>query len=312
MKQYIKYLCLSIIMPIAIIVPLVLQVWYIYSKSVDFKVDESKHLVVFGNSMGACSINDSILCDFQNGCAHGLSLIMEKNVILAYLEQNTQVDTVFISLGEFTYSLARYNGADEEEKIDLPRFKNFANHIAFLGKDVFMYYRPANIVCSFISVLYLNIHQKPAFGYTGLRTKNILRFNDDKICGTIAWYNKNYPVNIDSLSFGESMEEKEKLQMALNEIIAYCHATNRTVVLYHSPTYHINNWIDDTNYNKYLLTLSNDVLIADYSDFEFPDDYQYRIDVQHLNHKGAEYFCEYIKKNGWHLETPQQYYNRRS
>ena len=41
----------------------------------------------------------------------------------------------------------------------------------------------------------------------------------------------------------------------------------------------------------------DDTLIADYEDFEFPDDSYYG-DVHHLNSKGADYFTSYLAKNG--------------
>ena len=52
------------------------------------------------------------------------------------------------------------------------------------------------------------------------------------------------------------------------------------------------------------------MLVADYSSFVFPD-ISYYGDVYHLNYRGAEYFSNYIKENGWHLETTEKYYNRK-
>jgi len=302
MKRFlIKSLIAICLLPL-IIVPIELCIWHIYSENVDLKTDERKHLAVFGNSMGECSINDSILVDFQNCCCSGLDFVMGKNVIKAYLKQNKQVDTVFLTLGVYSFTL---NERSSKEDMDVAKCHSSATYIAFLGTEIFDLYGYKNISNCFLSGVE-NLSGKPHYGYLYLKRNNL---NDRNATWSRYWFDSTYPVNADSLSFEEEMESSTLIRYALNDIISYCHATNRVVVIYQPPTYHISNWIDDTNYTKYLLTLDN-VLIADYTDFEFPDDNYYRGDVHHLNHYGAEFFCSYIKKNGWHYETPQQYYDR--
>ncbi|MCQ2344430.1 MAG: hypothetical protein MJ002_05855 [Paludibacteraceae bacterium] len=299
MKQYIKYLLTAFVVTIIILQMAILCVWWIFTKTVDLHVDDSKHIAVFGNSMGECSINDTILPNFRNCCCSGMSYNMERGLLTSFLEQNPQIDTVFLSLGEFSYVLLN----NKKDTLDLAYYNSFAGYVAYDGIRVFEQGGPREVISRFMSVFNLI---KPHYGYLYLVRDNL---HSGKQWST-DWFNDKYPTNVDSLSFDEDLKNKTRQLDAFNEIIEYCHKTNRVVVIYNPPTYQISNWIDDNNYNKFLLTLNN-VLVADYTYFELPDD-SYRGDVQHLNHKGAEYFCEYIKKNGWHLETSQQYYNRRN
>lgn len=300
MKQYIKYFVIACVLTIVIAPIMIISIWWLFTKTVNLHVDNSKHIAVFGNSMGECSINDTILSDFQNCCCSGMYYTMGKGVVISFLEQNPQVDTVFLSLGEFTYTLSKNKVIDT---LDLSYYSAFAGYVAYDGIKVF---EGGNIRTTISKLYSVRKLIKPHYGYLYLVRDNLHNGKQ----WSIDWFDEKYPVNVDSLSFDTDFKKRTEHITAINEIIEYCHKTNRTVVIYNPPTYQISNWIDDNNYNKFLLTLNN-VLVADYTYFEFPDD-SYRGDVQHLNHKGAEFFCEYIKKNGWHLETPQQYYNRRS
>ena len=80
--------------------------------------------------------------------------------------------------------------------------------------------------------------------------------------------------------------------------IEICRQRNVVPVLFMTPLYQFDRWLDKEDFKRFMLTVfPADALVADYEDFEFPDDSYYG-DVHHLNSKGANYFTSYLARNG--------------
>ena len=79
--------------------------------------------------------------------------------------------------------------------------------------------------------------------------------------------------------------------------IEICRERNVVPVLFATPLYQYDRWVDMQAFVEYMKTYDEDVLIADYEDFQFPDDSYYG-DVHHLNCKGADYFTSHLAHEG--------------
>lgn len=300
MKQYIKYLLLTVVVSVTLWIIIVLTIWSVYTANANIKCEIGRNIAVFGNSMGECCFNDTILTNYKNCCTSGIPLMMQKGFIKSYLEKNSQIDTVLIVLGEYSCSYSDKKEI-EQRKWNMKYYKRFSGYCAFNGHNVFKTCNISEIVCSLLSLDNLN---PPYYGYRHLERSNLNSGGQ----WSIEWWRREHPVNVDSLTFEQSLQEKKMLVSSIKEIIDFCKENQITLVIFNPPTYHITDYLDPHNYYKYLSTLTN-VFVADYTELSMPDDYYG--DVHHLNHLGATFFSNYIKENGLDIESTQEFYCRK-
>ena len=103
MKNYLKYILSVTTLAIITYYSLVICVIY-YNRNTNLRAPASVTTAVLGNSVGAYSIDDSILVDFKNYCSAGLNFDVEEEFNKAVVDQNPQIKTVILCFDYLQYA----------------------------------------------------------------------------------------------------------------------------------------------------------------------------------------------------------------
>ena len=256
------------------------------------------HSVVLGASTGACAWNDTLIPHSRNYCDAGTSLASSYNKLKWITEYNReQVDTILLCACLVSFINQNDNSLDiaRQESDNILEYGTYFNYFK---------YRPAYWINFFTSFSVLNLDvTKFRGGYTYIIRDKLDNPNlYNQINGVI-----NYAGGRDGLTT-EFLKTHCKYQLDyLRRIRDYCKEHNKTLVILSTPIFKIPDMIDYSGYNKLIQEeLGDSALIADYTQFEFPDSTYYG-DLEHLNYRGAEYFSKHIAKNGIELRYAIDY-----
>ena len=274
-----------------------LSVWIIRGKS-DYRIDPSCHTIAIGNSTIETSINDSILTSWKNCAESGQPFISIYAKLYNILNTNGQIDTVLLSTTPIDFM-------EFEPNLTKAQLINLRVHIVNAPVELYEDLPAIPFIEAFLSLPsylqstfpiraignYIYIERNRLNTHIQRTRKAFAKYKDNKLC----------------LS-KEDMEHTHPLQIKwFKKIINLCKEHNTQLVLFNAPMYNLDEFYCREDYFDLLSTFSdNDLLIADYSEFQFPDT-SYMGDIIHLNHKGADYFSNHLKKHGLHTETLKEY-----
>ncbi len=272
----------------------------------DYRIQPDSHIVVLGNSLGTTCFNDSILSGWRNLCRVGEYYVHSVPALEKIISVNSQIDTVMIVVG-----IPSLIGMDDEYfyNFNIGRLGAEDDRIALFDGWSMNY----NIGChSFVPYLLTSGFRiwrrkmaQDSFLY--LQSHNLYHGS----C-SIDEYIKKYGENGSQEYSYKRLCSMNKVQMAgLERMIEICQKHQVTCVLFNTPLYHMDRFIDDKGYKEYLSTLDDSLLIADYASFVMPDTACYG-DVHHLNGIGANYFCREIKTEGLKMEYLIDYLRKHS
>lgn len=275
-----------------------LSAWIIRKKS-DYRIEPSCHTIAIGTSTIWTSINDSILTSWKNCSEGGQPFISIYAKLYNILKTNRQIDTVLLSTEPIDF-LRLEPDLTSRKKMDYLKV-----HIVNAPSELYEDLPSIPLIKIFTTLPSTLISLSPicaAGNYKYLKRnklnleiqltkKEFAKYKDNKFC----------------LS-KEDIERTSPLQIKwLKKIINLCKEYNTQLVLFNAPTYNLDEFYCLEGYFDLLSTFSdNDLLIADYSEFQFPDT-SYMADIIHLNHKGADYFSNHLKKYGLHTVTLKEY-----
>ena len=297
MKTYFKYL-LSVVLFAFISYYSLFFFAICYIRNTDLQAPAGVTTAVLGNSVGADSIDDSILVDFKNYCCSGLNFDIEEGFIKAVVDQNPQIKDIIlcfdvVQYGGYLNSNLRHYKPSE--------YKYVGGYIAYDNKAINKYSWYELIKWTIGS----NILIEPIgifFGYD--------RLIRDKIYQEIEMRNRDFKGIID-IPYKEAKISRSYNHDALKRAIYYAQEKGLSVILLSTPMYQLDRWYGRTGYYDFLNTLDERVQIADYTDFPMPSD-DYYGDVIHLNYKGAEYFSKHLKEHGLKAIPVKEYLRQRA
>ena len=216
------------------------------------------------------------------------------------MEENPQIDTVWINHGRFHFI---HLGQGKEnpslhllrEKMQLYFFDKSQTNWNNLLSNVDFY-------AAFLNPDFYNLAMSKkvclsdyGFGHTVSTEKN---FIDCPQYSGVAQYDslmKKHGSNEYSKEW--ILENCGETDASVRKAIEVCKQKGVVPVLFFSPLYNYSNWYSWNGFCDYIKDYDENILIADYEDFEFPD-LSYRSDMIHLNSDGSDYFSSDIVKNG--------------
>lgn len=293
-----------IIAVLFIAINIIIKLVWVYV--IPFKQDVIKndkiHTVVVGSSTSECSLNDSILTSYLNLSQSALWFAANYGSVIWTNEYNdVKIDTVICSAGITSFLYYTPGSlAETPERIHRSElystlcysdfFKTFYKNVGYI-KNLFTPINYSDFIVTRIGGEFTPIN----------RQKLHDSHSEDAIKERVAIYGRH--------GFSEEVIRKDASEQVyfLFKIKEYCKEHGIIFILFNSPCYNISNYIDDTGYKNLILHgLGDDQLIADYTNFVFPDDSYYG-DMEHLNKKGAEFFSNHIKTHGLKLITASEY-----
>ena len=300
MKKFLLYFC-SCIISYCLIMGLIHFVWV---KATPKRLEQNFissdiSTVVLGSSNGGCSWVDYLIPHSRNFCGLARTMNGCYNTLKWIVEYNEhQIDTVLLcaNLQGILYQNGELSFSKDEESVSLLSYDEFFQY----SKRSPEYWK-----WIFTSFPYAYFHQK-SFD-SGYYRNDAYRMNDPALYKRVN--NVLSLVGGDKYGFTEAkIRELCPAQIYyLKKIVQYCQDQNKTLIILCPPVAELPELIDDKGYRDLLRSeLSENGLIADYSRFQFPDS-TYYADLEHLNHKGATYFSNYIACNGLDLRTIADY-----
>lgn len=288
MKEFVKYLLSVLAVNTVACSALLYYTIHEYRKDPFPPAKEGCTAALFGNSVGETACNPAILTAIDNRSLGGTPLFWLQAGIEDYIRSNGQIKTLYISWEPLTYTM------DSNERLATEKIPGMRACFPWICMDIGRL-SPLPLTQWVRCLLGTNVitekKQPWHFGFVSLERNNILTGQWSQ-----EWYKETYPQRKElPLSVAEKTHSWNL--GALRDIIDYCHRRGVKVVLIQMPMYHLDRWIDFQGFYDFLATLDDKVEIADYINFPMPDDSYYG-DVQHLNRKGADYFCMFLKENG--------------
>lgn len=261
---------------------------YKIKKAWNFKLEPEQKTLVVGNSSAEAAVDDAILDTWANRCKSGEYYLQSISVMREFLNANEQIDTVLITAGVPT--LFGYTDAEfAKSKIDF--FNTFMSVVSIANAEELKEYENADKFKYF----------RLTAGYNLLmgeqRTRGFIKINRRKLAQASA--ERERIAREQGTAFPlEQITDSASMQVRiLYRMINDCMERGVECVLLTTPLYHNEDYFDKDGYIEFVSTLDPRVLVADYSNFQFPDT-SYYADVIHVNAKGGEYFSNYIKEHG--------------
>ena len=286
-------------------------------KDADFSIDTNKHIIAIGPSTTACALKSDIIDGFQNLSRDGTAFDVIVPILPKILDDNPQIDTVWINSGRFQFkhmrggTAATTNIQSFRDKmpliiygIDKQDIKTYISNENFFGAVL----NPDPLkLCSRIKNPCKNLEY---FCFQDVSTGSRYNLHNSSANWGIHWYDSVAIEHNGNLYTAQWIQENCTLSdYWTREAINICQERDIVPVLFCTPLYQYNRWCTKDGFAEYLESYDPKLLIADYEDFAFPSDSMYA-DVHHLNKYGAEYFSIHIKENGLKTETISDWLKR--
>jgi hypothetical protein len=286
MKKFITRTIVLALIAAAFIISFVGSVYLIQSK-VSFKLPESKHILVLGDSHTECAVDDNIF-----SCAENLSQSAEAYLysyckMRKFLKENKQVDTVILA---FRADPLRSDGGIFLESYMMNRIPQYLllmekEDIAIFSeeKTTFVYaaLRPEYLFL-------LNMLRGKPLSYTSLNIGAYSELHRDKLQEDIERRGKNKDTGL----VKDSVSDYQKTYIL--KIAELCRSEGVELILLNSPTYKPEVYENNALANDFRNACLPDVKYMDYSAFPLPDSCYG--DIDHLNYRGARIFSRYLQE----------------
>ena len=285
--------------------------WYTASsiKRVDYTLPDTVHIIAIGPSTTGCALTEQSLHGFRNISRNGTSLPYLIPWLPRLLDDNQQIDTVLINFGRFHV----FMGSDpKNQSLQSIRDLMCFMYYDFEATDWDALARNPNFYGALLNpnfferALVLKARHLTDFGFRYNRLeRNYLHKVDAE--GGILSYEKQKAEHGGNIYTKEWITKNrfEKDYWA-RRAVAICRERNVVPIFFFTPLYQYDRWVEPQAFYEYMSTFDDDILIADYEDFQFPDDSYYG-DVHHLNYHGAEYFTSHLARNGSEAKPLRQW-----
>ena len=260
-----------------------------------------------GPSTTCYALNEKHIKGFKNMSRVATSLYNITRVLPAILDNNPEIDTLLLNHGRFQFQY--HDKKNTTNIIEQNNLQFFRQEIPLIFYD----YKSTNWNKYLSNVNFYGAILNPDFrriieslkernsigedyGYSENKRENL---HSSTAEWSIKWYNDRHQYTPNDSIYNKEwiVNNCQENDIAIKRAISICKQRNVTVVLLFTPLYHFEKWCPINGFCDYMKDYPDDTLIADYEDFEFPDDSYYG-DVHHLNSKGADYFTSYLAKNG--------------
>lgn len=266
----------------------------------DFRLPEDVHSIAIGPSTMQGSLNDTLLSGLQNFSRNGTHLSYIVPLLPKILEQNPQIDTVYINHGRFMYLPKPNEG--EAQKMQSLRDKLpfiwYKREIQEWGKLL----ENSNFYAALLNPDWKEIfRRRQSICDYGFRFESGISHNlyDRSKSWSVAWYDSIIAVHGGNKYMKEEvLKECATADKYSRMAIDFCHRYHVVPVLFFTPLYHYERWFPYDTYIEVMKDYDPEILVADYENFEFSNDSLCRRDVHHLNIYGANEFSTHLARNG--------------
>ncbi len=279
---------------IVVVVALVLGIYLLESGVVTFDLPSNKTILVVGNSFTECSINDNILTNVSNMSQSGEGYFYSYLKVKQILKRNPQIDTLVIGYSYECLSKSReaWFGSTNFIRSKVPSY-----FFLFDSDDLWsmfttnpydlLYSVPRSIHIGLVATIKYALSNQSMSSWGGY-----LFIEEEELEQARALYiadKKNDPVEFSPI-------QKKYLVKIFNLASSY----DVKVILLATPIHPILESglakYKDHYYSFAEQQLHGAVLI-NHSSFDIPESGYY--DLEHINHKGATLYSEYIKQYGF-------------
>lgn len=294
MKRYLLQISLITIVFICIVLGVFIWTYkHLYNSS--FRVQESKNILILGDSHTEAAINDSILHRSKNvslsGTPYPFSYIIAERV----LDENPQIDTLLLSfhaISASSYLDRRWLTGDQlDVKIknftlfsnlrDILLTKNIDNYIAALKAPSWqLFMNKSKLLNPNISAFDLNIGR-----YNPLEYSKLSEDLDRRLDG----FSEQSAIDTASIQF-----------RYLKKIEQLCSEKGVKLILFNSPIYKVDKYTERAKFDNLRKEFLSKLTYLDFSDFPLGDSCY--ADVTHLNYKGAYIFSKYLQDKGFQIK----------
>lgn len=279
---------------------------YKFRNNINYTLSKNIHTVFIGPSTIQCAINDKMLEGSINLGRSGTNYTSFTPVLEKILDNNPQVDTVFLTHGIFMVM------AYDDESIQAEPLQYVHSHFPFVTiapwqdyKDIYM--KNINFYSALLTPPIKELFSRTQtlkdiqFGYSASEKRNLNKRDAE---WSISWRDNRFVEqgsNRDLYSIDYIKAHYTYNLNHINSAIEICRKNNVVPILFFPPLYQINRWVNDEGFREYMKQLDGSLLVADYQNFEFPNDDYYQ-DVYHLNADGARFLTSNIADKGYNVE----------
>ena len=264
---------------------------------------EGTTTLVLGASSSECAINDSILSTYLNLSESSLYFCANYNSLIWFDKHSkNSIDTVLCSAG-----LVSFLYYDPNVPVSFPARVHKTERYSMYSYDEYLNLFTKNKLEALWNFLFSLKITDFSISRIGGHYEQVFRekINDPRAKEAIQKKADEYGYS----GYTEEVLRRDAREQAyfLRKMKEYCDEHSIVFILFNPPYYKISDFISNKGYKEYLLhEFGDDLLIADYEHFVFPD-LSYYGDYEHLNYKGSCYLSEWIKKKGLELITAKDY-----
>ncbi len=291
MKKYLIQLGIVSGIFVAIVVML-FGITYSILNTSSFKIDDSKNILILGDSHTECAIDDNIFARSANlsssATAYPFSLIALKRIVA----DNPQIDTVLLSIN--TYTVSHYT-----DSIWLKGDVLYTKTRALISfaemEDIRPFLSKPDFYIGLLKMPNLNLYKairhlnNPLNNAIDHNIGKYIKLDRNKLQTNIRLVGNKYPFmcTIDTLT---------DQYASLKKINTYCTDNNIKLILITTPFYDPDKYLQVEKFHILKDKFLSDVDYVDFSYFPLPDSCYG--DMEHLNYHGAEIFSKHLQKNG--------------
>ncbi|MDN3492426.1 hypothetical protein [Winogradskyella bathintestinalis] len=290
MKLFIKNTVLFFMILYGSIFVLVVVSNYIINLSSNFKLKENTTKIVIGNSHPAGTFNDTLISNLKNLADPGESYFYGYQKLKKIVNQNPQVDTVYIEFNPKT--ILSWEDSKLWKKHQIPNYLPF-----FDLKDHYL-----------LATINGLSYQQELIKAIPTNLQRIVKKQYNYI-DFIGGYRHNEGSKIDSLLMTHKFDQKKQFTLKERELSKYdilylkkierlCTNKNIKLIFVRSP-YH--NQFDGHNYEDLFQTFRKEnfstIPFLDFKDFP-TEDIEFK-DLEHLNSKGANKFSKWFEEQNY-------------
>lgn len=282
MKGFLKKISLFLISVIIVLTIIVLGTKSILKSRANFEINEDITRLVIGHSHSECSIDDSILQNSINLSASGESYFYNYQKLKKVVENNKQINTVFIefSNGQIDSVMDDWIWGHQKMSYYLQYYSPFLDSEDF-------------------NLLLKNNSTDLFSSYSVATRKHLYRIlrGDYHLVDEIGSYADARLSKVDEMiaknKFNSTISKSQTLSETnlsyLRKMIDFCRKNDVQVFLFRSPQHPLYaDLINEPLFQNVLNTQFNDIEFLDFDDMYFPNNHY--LDLHHLNYKGARQF----------------------
>jgi hypothetical protein len=292
-----------------LIVLIELSTAYIINHHVVFQLTPKSRYIILGHSQPECAYNDSLIPEFKNLAQSGESYYYTYFKTKKILEQNKNIETVFIEFtnNQISSIMDEWTWSDKHISYRYPLYSSF---MGIDDRFILIQKNPT----SFLNAVSFSLKY---------RCKRI-RNNDNNYIKDIGGYQFLVRDKTDSLlntinlqgsdhgNFINATGTSEINLLYLDKIIELCKIHNKKIFLIRSPQHSKSgNYKNESEYRRILLNRLGDLEYLDFSKVPM-ENYEFG-DLEHLNYRGARkysnWFAQLIKNGLLTKENKQLYIN---